>query len=49
MYAHTTSLLINVASPSLKVCPHLYANANGACGTEANPNKCQKVVCLASA
>ncbi len=33
----------------VKVCPHLYANANEACGTEANQNKCQKVVCLAFA
>ncbi len=25
--------------------PHLYANANKACGIEANANKCQKVAC----
>ncbi len=30
----------------LKVCPHLYANANETCGTKANQNECQKVVCL---
>ncbi len=29
--------------------PHLYANANKACGTEANANKCQKVACSAFA
>ncbi len=33
----------------LQVCPHLYAIANEAYGTEANPNECQKVVCLAFA
>ncbi len=27
---------------ALKVCPHLYANTNEACGTRPNPNKCQK-------
>ncbi len=32
-----------------KLCAHLYANANEACGTEANQNECQKVVCLAFA
>ncbi len=32
-----------------KVCPHLYENTNEACETEANPNKCQKVVCFAFA
>ncbi len=31
----------------IKVCPHLYANANEACKTEANPNECQRVGCLA--
>ncbi len=30
----------------IEVCPHLYANANEVCGTEAYLNKCQKVVCL---
>ncbi len=34
---------------SVKVCPHLYANANKVCGTVANPNEYQKVVCLAFA
>ncbi len=33
--------------PGLEVCPHLYANVNEACGTEANSNECQKMVCLA--
>ncbi len=33
----------------LKVCPYLYTNANEACGSEASPNECQKVVCLAFA
>ncbi len=27
--------------------PHLYANANKACGTEANAKECQKVACSA--
>ncbi len=31
----------------VKVRPHLYANANKACGTEANANDCQKVACSA--
>ncbi len=30
-----------------KARPHLYANANKACGTEANANECQKVACSA--
>ncbi len=32
---------------TFKVHSHLYANANTACGTEANANKCQKVACSA--
>ncbi len=28
------------------VYPHLYMNANDACGTEAKTNECQKMVCL---
>ncbi len=41
----------NVASfeTIVKIRPHLYANTNEACGTEANPNECQKVFCLAFA
>ncbi len=31
----------------LKACPHLYANANKACGMGANANECQKVACSA--
>ncbi len=31
----------------LKARPHLYANANKACRTEANANECQKVACSA--
>ncbi len=29
----------------VKARPHLYANANKACGTEVNVNECQKVAC----
>ncbi len=33
----------------IKARPHLYANTNAACGTEANANECQKVACSAFA
>ncbi len=34
---------------SVKVCPHLYANANKACRSEANANECQIGACSAFA
>ncbi len=43
------NLLHNSTLTLLKAHPHLYTNANKACGTEANANECQKVACLAFA
>ncbi len=37
-----------LVTPSVKVRPHLYTNANEACGTKANANEYQKVACSAS-
>ncbi len=48
-FHYTRSTKVFFPFESLKVCPQLYANANETCRTEANPNECQKVVCLASA
>ncbi len=50
MVLHNLNVLgINLSGFCIKAHPHLYANANKACGTEANANKCQKDACSAFA